>query len=127
MEGGDLRALADTLAVGDQRLGEVVPALAAWRRRERDRSATGDWRYRIAWVPVPEPGPAALAGTWLVVVPAGPAGQPGPAGELARWCVQALAGGGAQLVIVQAGPGELDRGVLAAGSARRRPSAGLAG
>ena len=71
VEGGDLEALAEALAVdGRQSLQDVLPALAAWRRRERDRSVTGGWRYRVTWVPVPDPGPAVLTGTWLVVAPA---------------------------------------------------------
>ena len=41
---------------GRQPLREVLPALAAWRRRERDRSVTAGWRYRVTWVPVPDPG-----------------------------------------------------------------------
>ena len=48
VEGGDVRALSDALAVGgEQPLAEVLPALAAWRRRERDRSVTAGWRYRV--------------------------------------------------------------------------------
>ena len=96
----------------------MLPALAAWRRRERDRSVTGGWRYRITWVPVTEPGPAVLSGTWLVVVPAGQAG-----GDLAQGCVRALAGsrrpGGGR---AEAAADELDRAALAA-----RIGAALAG
>jgi hypothetical protein len=71
VEGGDLAGLAGTLALQDQqRLAGVLPALASWRRGERDRSATGEWRYKLSWVPVPDPDPAPLAGTWLVIRPA---------------------------------------------------------
>ena len=71
VEGGDAPALAEALAVdGRQSLQEVLPALAAWRRRERDRSVTDSWRYRVTWVPVPDPEPTVLSGTWLVVAPA---------------------------------------------------------
>ena len=109
VEGGNLQALSETLAMQDrQRLGELLPALAAWRRRERDRSATGAWRYRIIWTPVTEPDLVTLSGTWLVVVPAGQAGEPGQA------CGRALESRGARVVIVEAGPDELDRRVLAA-------------
>ena len=80
VEGGDLRTLACTLAVEDrERLAAVLPALASWRRRERDRSATQGWRYRITWAPVTEPDQAALSGTWLVLTPAGKTSWPGPA------------------------------------------------
>ena len=109
VEGGDLQALSQTLAVdGRQPLGEVLPALASWRRRERDRSVTAAWRYRMSWVPVTGLGPATLSGTWLVVAPAGLAG-----GDLAAGCVRALAAHGARVVTVEAGAGELDRAGLA--------------
>ena len=67
VEGGDLAAVAGTLAVDGQRpFSEVLPRLAAWRRREQDRSVSEGWRYRIAWAPVPDPDPVPLAGTWLL-------------------------------------------------------------
>ena len=101
VEGGDAHVLSALAVPDQQRLGEVLPALAAWRRRERDRSVTEGWRYRIAWVPVTEPDTAMLSGTWLVVVPAG------QAGELAQWCEQALTARGARVAVVEAGPDEL--------------------
>ncbi|MFE0020903.1 type I polyketide synthase [Amycolatopsis sp. NPDC059021] len=64
---GDVRELAETLAVDDERAGELLPALASYRRRERDDSAVADWRYRVTWTPVPDPAPAVLSGTWLLV------------------------------------------------------------
>ena len=109
VEGGDLQALSGALAVDDrQRLGEVLPALASWRRRERDRSATEHWWYRVSWIPVTEIGAAMLSGTWLLVVPAG------QAGELAQWCGRALAARGARVVVLEVDPGEVGRDVLAA-------------
>src|ERR1039457_7099228 len=109
VEGGDLQVLSQTLAAEDrERLGEVLPVLASWRRRERDRSVTGGWRYRVSWIPVTEPESAVLAGTWLIVVPAG------QAGELARWCGRALESRGAAVVVLEVAAGELDREVLAA-------------
>ena len=108
VEGGDVQALSEALAVdGRQSLGEVLPALTAWRRRERDRSATGGWRYRVTWVPVPDPDTAALSGAWLVVVPGVLAD-----GDLARGCVQALATRGVEAVIAEAAAGA-DRARLA--------------
>jgi NAD(P)-dependent dehydrogenase (short-subunit alcohol dehydrogenase family)/acyl carrier protein len=107
-----VQALADTLAVDDrERLGEFLPALASWRRRERDRSVTGGWRYRISWVPVAEPESAVLSGTWLLVVPAEDAA--GEAHSLAEDCGRALAARGAQVTAVRAGADDVDRGVLA--------------
>src|ERR1039457_3402785 len=122
VEGGDLQALAQTLAAGDrERLGEVLPVLASWRRREQDRSVTGGWRYRISWVPVAEPEPAVLSGTWLVVVPAG------QAGELARWCGQALESRGAGVAVLEVTAGELDREVLAAAVSAVAGGSGVSG
>jgi acyl transferase domain-containing protein/acyl carrier protein len=109
VEGGDVAGLADVLPV-DGLFTDVLPALASWRRRERDRSVTEGWRYRVRWVPVAEPDVTALPGTWLVVTPVTPAGAPG---ALARGCVRALAARGAQVTVVEVGPGELDREVLA--------------
>jgi hypothetical protein len=109
VEGGDVAGLADVLPV-DGLFTDVLPALASWRRRERDRSVTEGWRYRVRWIPVAEPDVAALPGTWLVVTPVIPAGAPG---ALARGCVRALAARGAQVTVVEVGPGELNREVLA--------------
>ena len=74
VEGGDVAELTGTLGVnGELPFGEVIPALSAWRRRERDQSLAAAWRYRITWTPVSEPDGAPLTGTWLVVAPAGSA------------------------------------------------------
>jgi acyl transferase domain-containing protein len=110
VERGDAETLADILpADGPRPVGEVLSALASWRRREQDRSVTGGWRYRVSWLPVPEPAPAGLAGTWLVVVPAGPA-----AAELAGRCERVMAGGGARVVVAEVAADELSRAALAA-------------
>jgi acyl transferase domain-containing protein/acyl carrier protein len=44
---------------------------AATTAARRDESTVDTWRYRIVWVPVPEPAEARLDGAWLVAVPAG--------------------------------------------------------
>ena len=109
VEGGDLQALVTALAVDRQQpFSEVLPALSSWRRRERDRSVTGSWRYRIGWAPVADSWSADLSGTWLVVVPDGQAGAALPAG-----CVRALAARGAEVIVTEAAAGA-DRAVLAA-------------
>ena len=98
-------------------LSEVLPVLASWRRKERDRSATAAWRYRVTWVPVPDQGPAALSGTWLVAVPAG--------GELTQECAAALTAAGADAVVVEVtGDRSADCGVIAA-QAAGRPATGV--
>ncbi|HEY2263592.1 MAG TPA: SDR family NAD(P)-dependent oxidoreductase, partial [Streptosporangiaceae bacterium] len=103
VEGGDARALAELVAVDGRRpFGEVLPALAAWRRQARDRSATDGWRYRITWTPVTEPDQVTLTGPWLLVAP------PGQAGEYPR----VLESRGARVTVLEVGPDELDRDVL---------------
>ncbi|MFI7447254.1 type I polyketide synthase, partial [Nonomuraea sp. NPDC049714] len=108
VENGDVDVLADTLAVDEQRLNDVVPALASWRRRERDDSATAGWRYQVSWVPVPEEASAALHGAWLVVVPAG-----GTEREPHATCVRALTARGADVVLAEVRSSEYDQASLA--------------
>jgi acyl transferase domain-containing protein len=108
VDGGDLHGLSEALAVDErQPLSEVLPVLASWRRRERDRSATAALRYRVTWTPIPGQGHAVPSGTWLVVIPAPPAGA-----DLASACVRALAAAGVQAIGVHAGSGD-DRAALA--------------
>ncbi len=71
VDGADPADLATTLDVDGDSLTEVLPALATWRRRLRDRSRTGGWRYRTSWKPLPTKQTGLLSGTWLVVRPAG--------------------------------------------------------
>ncbi|MEU9993685.1 type I polyketide synthase, partial [Streptomyces sp. NPDC048045] len=113
VEGGDLQRLTDTLAVDGQRpFSDVLPSLAAWRRRERERDVTANWRYRVTWTPVTDPAPATLSGTWLVAVPANASGR---TGELARACVHALTARGARTELVEVEAGTARRDLLAAG------------
>ena len=122
VDDGDLAALADILPVdGQQPFGEVLPALASWRRQERDRSAVDRWRYRVSWAAVPDQAPARLSGTWLVVVPAGQAGR-----ELGAGCAAMLAARGAlpEVLNIAADPG---RAALAALIAEIQPGDGVSG
>ena len=107
VESGDQLAVSETLATDDSGLAGLVPVLASWRRRERDRSATDTWRYQVTWAPVADPEPVALSGTWLVV--AGPAG-----GELADRCVRGLTEHGAEVVVTRITEGSTTRQALAA-------------
>ncbi|MEU6963704.1 type I polyketide synthase, partial [Streptomyces chrestomyceticus] len=110
VESGDLEQLADTLAVdGDRPFHQVLPALASWHRRELDRSATADWRYRTVWSPVAELDARVLSGMWLVAAPAGAA-----VAELAQGCIEALSARGAEAVVVEVPAGTVDRAELAA-------------
>ncbi|MGV9856455.1 type I polyketide synthase [Streptomyces sp. NPDC003442] len=63
VERTDTAALTRALEVpADRReaLAEILPALATWRRQR-------EWRYRIAWKPLPDPPAPRLTGTWLLV------------------------------------------------------------
>ena len=110
VERGDVAALAGAVDADEQAraaLGGVLPVLSAWRRASRDRQVVDQWRYRVTWQPVTDPGPGSLAGEWLVVVPAGDS-----AGEVARACTGALTAHGGRVVPVAAGS-DLDRAALA--------------
>ncbi|WP_341720666.1 SDR family NAD(P)-dependent oxidoreductase [Micromonospora sp. FIMYZ51] len=50
--------------------GEVVPALARWRRSRVERDLVDSWRYRLVSRPVTMGARSALTGTWLVLLPA---------------------------------------------------------
>ncbi|MBD3011159.1 type I polyketide synthase [Streptomyces sp. 5-10] len=63
VERTDAAALTRALEIPAGRrkaLAEILPALATWRRQR-------EWRYRIAWKPLPDPPTPRLTGTWLVV------------------------------------------------------------
>ena len=80
---------------------------------DRDRGA--GLRYQISWVPVADAGraagadPAALAGTWLLVIPGGR-----PGAGLAAACARALTAHGAEVVVAEAGPAAAGRANMAA-------------
>ncbi|MEU4205632.1 type I polyketide synthase, partial [Streptomyces sp. NPDC026294] len=110
VEDGDLSGLGDALALeGGRPFNEVLPVLASWRRRERDRSTTAGWRYCTGWSVIAEPDVRLLSGTWLVAVPAESAVV-----ELAQDCVGALSARGAEAVVVEVPAGTVDRAGLAA-------------
>ncbi|WP_435846624.1 type I polyketide synthase, partial [Streptomyces chrestomyceticus] len=109
VEDGDLTRVAETLALEDAgQLGAVLPALASWRRREQDRSATADWRYRTVWSPVAEPDARVLTGTWMLLAPAG------CAEELRHQCAAALMARGAEAVVAEVPAGTVGRAELTA-------------
>jgi candicidin polyketide synthase FscB len=118
VEGQDAAGLAAALGVEGRTLGEVLPALAAWRRRELDASVTDAWRYQVSWVPRADPGPGRLAGSWLLVTL-----QDGDT-ELAAGCARTLAARGAAVVTVSAAAADLDRAALAAAVSRALASDG---
>ncbi|MCX5262744.1 type I polyketide synthase [Streptomyces sp. NBC_00199] len=70
VEEGDVEGLAGTLGLdGTGGLGDVLPALSAWRRGRQGRAKLDSWRYRVAWRPYRLAEGAVLDGTWLLVVP----------------------------------------------------------
>ncbi|MGX2992953.1 SDR family NAD(P)-dependent oxidoreductase [Streptomyces sp. JNUCC 64] len=113
---GDLDALAAALGTEDsghrEALGTVLPLLASWRA-DRDRSAGADRsRYRLRWHPVTDPGPGAVRGRWLLVLPAGEDGGPHPV-----WgppLADALTRAGARVDVLPVGDADRDRASLAA-------------
>ncbi|MEU7415052.1 SDR family NAD(P)-dependent oxidoreductase, partial [Streptomyces sp. NPDC042638] len=109
VERGDASGLADLLALpGDESLTAVLPALSAWRRQDRERSAVDSWRYRVAWSPLADAAAGVLSGVWLVVVPAGLAGDAW-VGE----CVSGLARSGAEPVVLELGADRAGREEMA--------------
>ncbi|MGW5719453.1 type I polyketide synthase [Amycolatopsis sp. NPDC003865] len=104
VEHEDLAALTNALEVpAETPLSEVVPALAAWRRRQHEESLVDRWRYRVAWRPVTGPAANRLSGRWLVV------------GEDAGDVVEGLRDRGADVLhvpAVAALPGDEPAGVL---------------
>ncbi|AUS81206.1 polyketide synthase [Actinoalloteichus sp. AHMU CJ021] len=102
VERGDAEVLASTLALGGQdtrsSLDAVLPSLASWYRKRKDDSTVDSWRYRVTWRPAPDTPPAALTGTWAVVVPASRTDD-----ELVTVVVDALGNRGARTVTLTAG------------------------
>jgi len=93
VDSGDVGELAAALAIEDEKLGDLLPALVAYRRRRRGGTAVDGRRYRVTWTPVAEPVPAVLPGTWLVV------GDPAETAPVA----DALTARGAEVVTATAG------------------------
>ncbi|AZK98746.1 polyketide synthase [Streptomyces tsukubensis] len=101
--------IAGRLAVDEDTLGPLLPALRDWRKQRRDRAAVDSWRYRIDWQPLPDPvpGPSA-AGTWLVVLPAGHG-----SGAQVQGPVRALTETGATVVTAELATDDIRREKLA--------------
>ncbi|GAB1818702.1 hypothetical protein HerbRD11066_18660 [Herbidospora sp. RD11066] len=105
VEEGDVHALAETLDVDDRdRLDGLLPMLTSWRRKEREDAVIADSRYAISWTPLPDPAPAQLTGTWLVI------SRPGQGDAYA----DALTAHGAETVVVELADDDLDRKAIAA-------------
>ncbi|MGX1796938.1 SDR family NAD(P)-dependent oxidoreductase, partial [Streptomyces albidoflavus] len=119
VEREDLQALAESLQVdASAPLGEVLPALSAWRRRHQERSTVDGWRYRVVWKPRTDAGPERLTGRWAFAVPAGQEDDP-----LVTAAAGVLRADGAEVLLVPVPLDAPDR--AAAGRALR--AAGLDG
>ncbi|MFC8103330.1 type I polyketide synthase [Streptomyces sp. NPDC057363] len=74
VEHADLNALTEILetASAEERdaLSSVVPVLAEWRGRRRERSSAEKLRYHVTWQPLEREAAGVPSGRWLVVVPA---------------------------------------------------------
>ncbi|MEU0796523.1 type I polyketide synthase, partial [Amycolatopsis sp. NPDC005961] len=64
----DTGTLTDVLDLPEGALGDLLPALSAYRAKRQEKSTVDAWRYGIGWTPV-SPAPKPLSGTWLAVVP----------------------------------------------------------
>ena len=85
---------------GPQRMRPLATAGSA-------SEGTDSWRYRTSWASVADlPSSARLSGTWLVVA--------GSADETSQECVNALTARGAQALLIELGPDDLDRESIAA-------------
>ncbi|MGC3004397.1 acyltransferase domain-containing protein, partial [Streptomyces sp. G35A] len=107
---GDLEELARTLGLTTtDGLGDIVPALSAWRRAGRDRTTVDSWRYRVVWRPYDLPAAGALNGTWLLAVPETHLRSP-----LVAAVARALGQAGATTVTLAMDAGDPDRARVAA-------------
>ncbi|MGW0824748.1 type I polyketide synthase, partial [Streptomyces sp. NPDC002845] len=97
----DVPSLASLLGLDEAApLGDVLPALSAWRSRRDHESAAARHRYRVDWQPLGVPARARLSGPWLLAVPDDPAVT-----ETAAACEQALAEHGAEVSVIRIGTG----------------------
>ncbi|MEU0692095.1 type I polyketide synthase, partial [Streptomyces uncialis] len=89
--------IADRLAVDEDTLGRVLPALRGWRKQRQDETVIDSWRYRVGWQPLPDPPAVTSAGeTWLVILPAGHGSD-----ERVRGPLLALTEAGATLITAE--------------------------
>ncbi|MDH2430877.1 type I polyketide synthase [Sphaerisporangium sp. TRM90804] len=94
----DTASLAERLGLDPAVLAPVVPALSAWRVRQREEAEIDDVCYRLTWAPVADAGsPQAPApGHWLVLLPS-------DGGKQATAITEALAASGTRVLVLDAG------------------------
>jgi acyl transferase domain-containing protein len=127
VEQQDLTALAESLDVEAAALGEVLPAIATWRRERLDSSVVDGWRYRVVWRAMPDaasnPSQDVLSGAWLVALPAGHGDDP-----LATAVLEGITANGARPVPFEVATGDraaLAAGLLTAAASQETPLAGV--
>ncbi|MEU7137788.1 type I polyketide synthase, partial [Streptomyces sp. NPDC046261] len=108
VEREDVESLATTLGLDGEQLDDLLPALSAWRRQRHERTALESLRYHAEWKPLTGNQPAALSGSWLVVVSEADVEHGWVTGV-----TEALAGHGAEPSLLVLGERELDRAALA--------------
>ncbi|MFI1972824.1 type I polyketide synthase [Streptomyces cinnamoneus] len=108
VEREDVESLATTLGLDGEQLGDLLPALSAWRRQRHERSALESLRYRAEWKPLTGNQPATLSGEWLIVVSEADVEHVWVAGV-----AEALSAHGAEPRLLVLGERELDRAALA--------------
>ncbi|ADP82251.1 type I polyketide synthase [Pseudofrankia inefficax] len=97
----------------------LVPALAAWRSRDRRATTVASWRYSVEWQPAGDLGEPDVAGDWLLVTRDDPADEESTDGPVVSAHVaqveRALAehGGTVRRVVASRGQ-DADRAGLAA-------------
>ncbi|MET9819718.1 SDR family NAD(P)-dependent oxidoreductase [Streptomyces sp. NPDC006355] len=72
VEREDLDALTAELEVeSTTALGDLLPALSGWHRRNQGAARVRDWRYEISWKAVADPVAPPPSAPWLALVPSG--------------------------------------------------------
>ncbi|MFI7517835.1 type I polyketide synthase, partial [Micromonospora echinofusca] len=118
VEAEDLNALTAELAattesrpIPETAFADVLPVLAAWRRRHRDQATVDSWRYRDSWTPVaPDAaGEPAVTGTWWLLT-----GPDDTGAAEAAFCAEAVRRHGGTVVPLALDADRTDRAALAA-------------
>ncbi|NEA99066.1 type I polyketide synthase [Streptomyces sp. SID13726] len=112
VERGDSEAVARALLLdpADDAVGDgLLPVLAGYRGRRRDRAAVTGWYYRVEWRPAEARQPVMEVARrhWLLVVPDQPEGAHGQATDtLAQDITRALTERGHTCAVVTADPAD---------------------
>ncbi|MEU9143439.1 type I polyketide synthase [Streptomyces sp. NPDC048349] len=104
-----LGALLETASTDERTaLGTLVPVLAQWRGKRRERSTAEKLRYHVTWQPLDREAAGVPSGRWLVVVP-----SERPDGSATDALLQELTGLGLGTVLLEVGESDRTRKQLA--------------